>query len=148
MWSCTIWEQTCYKFAPVDSWISAGSPDIKFNSFWSFKLVKACITDLQKSTHTHTHTFTRKSPTFSTIFVSPLFRYLHPVLGGLLSTNGALLLLFWLSRKFSFQAQFLFTSFFFMVVRCLLDSFTVLFDWAEFSSSTYSWKNLRFVFHV
>jgi hypothetical protein len=54
------------------------------------------------------------------------------VLGELLSTNDALLRLFYLSRGFSFQAQFLPTCFFFMAMCCMLDSFAVLFDKADY----------------
>jgi len=91
--------------------------------------------------------FNITSSTFSTIFFGPLFTSLQPVLGELLSTNDALLLLFCLSRGFSFQAQFLPTSFYFMAMCCMLDSFVVLFDRAD-SFLLQLILEKKFVFHV
>lgn len=87
------------------------------------KLVKHA----QRIDEIYTRIFTIKSPTFSTVFLFQLFTYLQPVLGQLLPP-----LIHWCFSSSSvagilFQAQFIPTQFFFIVMCCLLDSFAVLF---------------------
>jgi hypothetical protein len=105
----------------INQWMTGHKNVISSNYL---KLVKACIADWRMS---HAHLY-HQVPHVRYNFLVPALYIFTTSPRPIIYTNDSLVLLFFRSSGFSFQAQFLPTSFFFMAMCCMFDSFAVLFD--------------------